>query len=110
MKLFSLALAAMLSFSVQATEIQHPDINPDVLKELFMSSTLIQCDEKGCWDAVTKVPHETIMSGEGWAVQYDVPTLNRLEMSDEKLEPYIDPLMSLMRSVAKDLGADTDRL
>lgn len=110
MKLISLALVGLLSFSVQAAEIEHPEINPDVLKELFMSSTLIQCNETGCWDAVTKAPHETIMTVEGWAVQYDVPTLNRLEMTDAKLEPYIDPLMSLMRSVAKDLGADTGRL
>lgn len=110
MKLLSVTLGVLLSFSVQAKEIQHPEINPDVLHELFMSSTLVKCDVGECKDAVTGGTLAIPYYNDGWFVQYDQPTLVRLNLTDTEIRPYLDPLLSLMRSVVIELGTEADRL
>jgi len=110
MKLASIALTAVLAFATVAqAEVKHPDINPDVLKELFMTATLVQCDASGCWDAVTKAEHDKILDGAGWSVVFDDPTLMKLNLTLEQLNEYKPYVMSLMTDVAADLGAPVMR-
>jgi hypothetical protein len=107
MKFASLALTAVLAFGsvAQAEEVKHPDINPDVLKELFMTATLIQCDAGACWDAVTKADHAVIMDGAGYAVVYDDAALAKLQLTVKQFNEYKPYVQSLMAGVAADLGA-----
>ncbi|WDS62417.1 hypothetical protein [Pseudomonas phage D6] len=111
MKLASLALSAVLAFSfvAQAEEIKHPDINPDVLHEIFMSSTLVQCDASACWDAVTKAEHDKVLDGAGWTVVFDDAVLTKLNLTVAQFNDYKPYVQSLMVDVAADLGAPVVR-
>lgn len=112
MKLSSIVIATALLFGVtaQAQEIKHPEINPDVMEKLFMTSTLVRCEKSVCVDAVTEAPYKSIIEGDGWAVAYDDVVLESLDLSREELQQYVPNLMSMMRGVAKELGADTTGL
>lgn len=111
MKLASIALTVAMAFSavVQAEEIKHPDINPDVLKELFMTSTLVQCDASACWDAVTKIEHDRIIEGSGYSVVFDDTALAQLKLTTEEFNSYKPYVQSLMIGVAAELGAPVQK-
>lgn len=111
MKFASIALIVAMTFTAvaQAEEIKHPEINPDTLTELFMTSTLVQCDAGACWDAVTKVDHDVIMDGAGYAVVYDDAALKRLQLTVQQFEDYKPYVLSLMSEVAADLGAPVQK-
>jgi hypothetical protein len=111
MKFASLTLIAALAFGsvAHAEEIKHPDLNPDVLKDLFMTSTLVQCDASACWDAVTKFEHEKIMDVAGYAIVYSDTALQRLQLTPEEFDTYKPYVLSLMTQVASDLGAPVQK-
>jgi hypothetical protein len=111
MKFASIALIVAMAFSAaaQAEVVQQPDINPDTLAELFMTSTLVQCDANACWDAVTNVDHEIIMDGAGYAVVYSDPALARLKLTVDEFDRYKPYVLSLMIGVAAELGAPVQK-
>lgn len=110
MKFASIALIAAMAFTIAVkAEVQHPDINPDTLTALFMTSTLVQCDASVCWDAVTKAEHEQIMVGSGYAVVYDDAELAKLQLTVPEFERYQPYVLSLMQQVASDLGAPVEK-
>lgn len=102
MKLLSLALTALLSVSTLAVatpEWNHPDIDPDVLQELFVKSSMIHCEAGKCKDVFTSAPYQKEVNWEGWMIVFD-----GIDMAHKDMPKYMPYVKSLYSEMAADLG------
>lgn len=93
MKLTSIVLTVALAFTgfVQAQEINHPDVNPDVLMDLFVGSTMVKCNAGVCQDAITHKPHTYTDDRDGFFIVFNDTT----EVPDSEMDVYRPLLLSL---------------
>lgn len=85
---------------------EHPKVDPDVLKELFIGSKLVQCFEKGlCVDVDTSKPTETPpVYAVGFQVVFDPEVMDKLALTPEEFLLYRKPIGELYDELVRQKG------
>lgn len=97
----------------QAVEVAHApvelppagNVNPDILRDLFVNSILIKCEEQKCVNVAAGIPYPITEEGyaEGYSVVIEGDVLERNKLSKEQLWEYYPWLSDLYQILYKDL-------
>lgn len=97
----------------QAVEVAHApvesppagNVNPDILRDLFVNSILIKCEEQKCVNVAAGISYPITEEGyaEGYSVVIEGDVLERNNLSKEQLWEYYPWLSDLYQILYKDL-------
>uniref|UniRef100_A0AB39CCE4 Uncharacterized protein n=1 Tax=Pseudomonas phage RVTF4 TaxID=3236931 RepID=A0AB39CCE4_9VIRU len=81
------------------------NVNPDVLRDLFVSSFLMHCEKQVCMNVAGKVPVPVTEENyvEGYSVVFESGVLERNLLDRKKLQPYYPWLSDLYQQLYADL-------